>query len=136
METEIITAIIAMVFLACGLLYLEKAKRLKAKGVAVQSIIIKNNYKAFGLDRTGDYYPVVKFQTTNNEWITQELNICQNRPMKEGAVINILYNPENPQEVHINSAMHLTYLPWLLTILGVVVLAFFCLELFEITNVL
>jgi len=136
LENELILALTSLVVLAMGLLYLERVNRLSVTGKKAAAIIISNNYKIYGNDRPDIYYPVVRFQTLNNNWVTQELSFGTNPPKAEGSTINILYNPANPQEVQINSGMHLTFLPRLLTIAGACGVALTCLELLEFTNII
>ena len=60
------------------------------------------------------YFPVVRFLTEKQEWITQELDIGQYPALEEGKKIRLIYNQENPEEVEINSIFRLENLPPLL----------------------
>jgi len=86
-------------------------------GQTVKGIVFKNNYKVFGANQ-GLYFPVVRFLTAKNEWITQELSIGQNPPMEEGKKITLVYDPENPSEVDIKSPFRQEFLPRILVAVG------------------
>jgi hypothetical protein len=82
------------------------------------------------------YYPVVRFLTDKQEWITQELNTGYSPAKKEGTKLEIIYDPNDPQSIQINSAFQLKILPRLLIIAGIVLLLFGFSELFDITQLL
>ncbi len=113
---------------------MEKGKRLSKIGKKAKGIVFKNNYKISGTDSRGIYYPVVRFLTENNEWITQEVDVGTNPPMAEGKEIEVLYDPNNPNEVIINSDLRLAYMPSFLTLIGIFGIVMTCLELLDITN--
>jgi len=135
-DKEITIAVIAIFLLTIGLLRLEKSSRLKKKGKKAKAIIFANNYKILRPDTRGKYYPVVRFVTEDNEWITQELDFGQNPPMPEGKEVEVLYDPLEPQEVIINSAIQVVYVPWLFITLGICGFILSALELLDITNII
>lgn len=130
----IILVAISLVFLYVGLMLLEKGKRFKAKGKKGIATVIKNNYRNIDNDSRGIYYPVVQLITQNNQTIIQQLNFGSNPAKKVGSTVQLLYNPDNPQEVQINSELHLTYLPLFFILIGSLIIILVCLELFDIIN--
>lgn len=133
-EGEIILGIISIALLAIGLFTFEKGKRLSKIGKKAKGIVFKNNYKVLGTDTRGTYYPVVRFLTERNEWITQEVDVGTNPPMAEGKEIQVLYDPNNPHDVIINSDLRLIYLPWFFILIGILGLVATCLELLDVTQ--
>lgn len=86
-----------------GVIYYPNGKKAKA-------VIFKNNVKRSGPD--GDlYYPVVRFTTDEQEWITQELSIGYSPAKPEGMKLEVIYDPENPTIVEINSPFQLGIFP-------------------------
>lgn len=83
-HNEIILALLSVAMLAFGLFSLERNKRLQRIGKKTTAVIFTNNYKSSHPTRRGNYYPVVRFVTEDEQWITQELNTGQNPPMREG----------------------------------------------------
>jgi hypothetical protein len=138
MEKEIGWAITGVLLLAAGLFGLEKVDRLKAKGKKVKGIVFKNNLRYSSGHSSNQmrtiYHPVVRFLTEDNVWITQELNIGVNPPMREGKEVNLLYNPQDPEEVILSNTLYTVFFPWGLTLAGIIILATACLDLLDITN--
>jgi len=134
MITIIILVSIALGFLYIGLKLLEKAKHLKATGKKAFGTVVKNNYQKSHNDNRGLYYPVIQFITKNNQTIIQQLNFGSNPPKNVGTKLQLLYNPDNPKEVQINSELHLTYFPWFFILTGSLIIILVCLELFDIIN--
>jgi hypothetical protein len=97
-------------------------------------VIFKNNYSKGSSGNSGTYHPVVRFLTDKQVWITQELSIGYNPPKKEGTKVEVIYDPEEPTDVEINSRFQLEILPRLLVCMGVLFLVLGFLELFEITQ--
>jgi len=135
-QNELIIAAISIGLLAIGLLFSEKNMRLKKTGKKAKAIIFTNNYRPKINGRGGIYYPVVRFVTEDNQWITQELDFGQKPPMTEGKEVEVFYDPKNPQEVVMNSYRIIIFLPWALIIAGTCGFVLSCLELLDITNLI
>jgi len=82
------------------------------------------------------YYPVVRFTTDTEEWITQELSVGYSPAKQEGTKLEVIYNPENPTEVAINSSFQLEILPRFLTAIGITGLIIALLEFLEVTQLI
>jgi len=134
MVTIIILVSISLIFLYIGLMLLEKAKRLKATGKEAMAIVIKNNFKNGNDDHNGMYHPVVQFITKDNKLIIRELDFGSTSKRDLNTEIPILYNPVRPQEVQINSALHLNYLPWFFILTGGLITTLVFLELVDLIN--
>jgi hypothetical protein len=101
-----------------------KGNRLLTSGKKAKAIIFKNHYKP-GTDIEFDaYYPVVRFLTDNQEWITQELSIGYSPAKAVGTELEVIYDPKNPNNVEPNSTFQLRILPRILVVIGVCGLVF------------
>lgn len=103
-------------------------------GKKAKAIVFKNNYHPGTGGNAGTYYPVVRFLTDRQEWITHELNIGYTPAREEGTELEILYDPEDPTQVEMNSTFQLKILHGILVILGVCGLIVAVLELLGITQ--
>jgi hypothetical protein len=135
MDTSIIVLIISGVLVVAGAILWRKGNHLLANGKKAHAIIFKNNYSTSG-SNGGVYYPVVRFLTDKQEWITQELNIGYSPPKPEGTKLEVLYDPDDPTNVEINSSMQLEFLPRLFVGLGIAGLIFGVLEAFDIIEII
>ncbi len=131
MENDIILTSLFTGFTIVGIVLDQKGKHLLLNGKRAQAVIFKNNRKRGGEQM---YYPVVRFKTETDVWITQELSIGYFPPKKEGKKVEVLYDPEDPTQVEINSSFQLEFIPKLFLVVGSCGLVFGILELFEITQ--
>ena len=119
METELIILFGSAIFIIVGIILWRKGSHLLSNGKKATAVIFKNNVKRSGSD--GDlYYPVVRFTTDEQEWITQELSIGYSPAKPEGTKLEVIYDPEDPTIVEINSSFQLEIFPRLLTAIGIV----------------
>lgn len=125
-----------MVVTIAGILLWQKGAQLLASGKKAKAIIFKNNYSRSNGGHSGVYYPVVRFLTDQQEWITQELSIGYYPAKKEGTELEVIYDPEDPTQVEINSAFQLEVLPRILVIIGFCGLLFGILELMGFTQLI
>lgn len=123
------------VFLVAGAVLWRKGNHLLKNGKTAEAIVFQNNFKPDS-DGGGEYFPVVRFLTDKQEWITQELNFGTNPKKREGTKLQVIYDPENPTDVQINSTFMLEILPRILCALGVMGLVFVTLEILDIINTL
>ena len=119
METELIILFGSAIFIIVGIILWRKGSHLLSNGKKAKAVIFKNNVKRSGSD--GDlYYPVVRFTTDEQIWITQELSIGYSSAKPEGTKLEVIYDPEDPTIVEINSSFQLEIFPRLLTAIGIV----------------
>ncbi|NOS91903.1 MAG: DUF3592 domain-containing protein [Cyclobacteriaceae bacterium] len=136
MNGELLILAISLVLIVVGVLLWQKGNHLLATGKKAKAIVFKNNYNA-GVGRDGGvYYPVVRFLTDKQEWITQELSVGYDPAIEEGTELEIIYDPDDPTTVEINSSFQLEVLPRLLIAIGICGLVFGFLELLEITQIM
>jgi hypothetical protein len=132
MSTEIWMIVGSAIVLACGVYLWQRAVHLVSNGNRAEAVIIRNNFNS-----SDDLYtPVVRFETDKKKWIEQELNISVKPKMQEGQKINVIYDPENPTDISINSTFFLEVMPRILVALGLFGLIFITLELLDVTSIL
>lgn len=134
MTKEIILLLISFAALGVGIQLWQKASHLLKNGKKAKAVIFKNNYSSGNSNSPGMYHPVVRFLTDKQEWITQELNVGYNPAKKEGTKLEVIYDPEDPTTVEINSAFQLEIILKGFVGVGAFGLIFGFLELFEITT--
>jgi hypothetical protein len=105
------------------------------KGKRTKAIVFKNNFKRSG-SSGGVYYPVVRFTTETNEWITQELSIGYFPAKAEGTQIEVIYDPGAPSHVEINTPFQLEIFPRLLVVIGICGFFWGVLKYLEFINIL
>lgn len=95
----ILIAAIAVVIVVSLIL---KRKKLLAAGIQAEGVVFQLNYvNDISVDTssgsTGMYYPVIRFLTKENEWITQQYDIGRYPSVyKEGDKVVIFYDPTDP----------------------------------------
>ncbi|MGL1888931.1 MAG: DUF3592 domain-containing protein [Reichenbachiella sp.] len=119
METELVIVFIAVIAFGIGAIQWQKGALLLSKGKKAEAVVFKNNYKRSGSE-SGVYYPVVRFQTEDQKWITQELDYGQSPAKPEGTKLEVLYDPDNPATVEVNSTFRLEILPRILVAIGII----------------
>ncbi|KAA5543372.1 DUF3592 domain-containing protein [Adhaeribacter rhizoryzae] len=126
MITEIILTILGVCFIIGGLIKIRDNNYLKSSGIKVKGIV-------YSLEqRKNLYYPIVRFRTKEDIWITKELGIGSNPShYPEGTQVDLIYNPENPEIVDLDSYTSLILAPRLFVIIGTGLIAYIFLSLFD-----
>lgn len=137
MFSDVALAILSFLFLGVGIKFWQRGSDLLTYGRKTDGTVVKN-VPSTEVSTKDDrcYYPVVRFINDKEEVVIKQLSIGYHPPIKVGTAVPIIYDPEDPSLVEINSGFQLSILPKIFVGLGVfgVILAF--LELLEITNVL
>ena len=140
MESDLTLCLISGIALVLGVILYQKNKPLLQNGKRTQAVIFQNK-----LDRSVDfnetlssrsiYYPIIKFTTDSNKQIIQELSIGYYPANAIGTKLEVIYNPDDPTNVEINSTLITKVLPTLLIAAGFVGFIVVVLEYAEITNI-
>ncbi len=133
MEEELIIVFIASIAVILGIVQWQKGNKLLGKGIKARAVVYKNINKSRNSD-SGYYYPVIRFQTEDDKWITQELNFGQTNPKEVGTELDILYDPQEPTIVEINSRFRLVILPRVLVSSGIVAIILGLLSYFDLIH--
>ncbi len=119
MESELVVGLISSVFIAIGAILWKKGDHLLFIGKKTQAVIFRNNYQSSG-SGGGLYYPVIRFKTESDEWITHELSTGHSPARPEGKKLEVIYDPEDPSNVALNNKFQLEILPRLMVSAGIV----------------
>ncbi len=119
MEAIIMIAISLVLFYA-AFAFRQKAKNLSGKGIEAEGVVF--DIVEGDTTRSLGRYPVIRFLTSQKEWITQEYNIgISPNLFKKGQKVSVLYNPDDPKEFIIKSAST-TVVPIVAIILALILL--------------
>jgi hypothetical protein len=119
MDIYLIISFASLIPMIVGVKHWEKGNNLISTGEKSEAVVFKNNFRRTGRDG-GMYYPVVRFLTKDKEWITKELSIGQTPAMQEGSKIKVIYDPDIPTEVEIDSTFRLEVLPRIFVAIGII----------------
>ncbi len=87
----------------------------KAQGTVIRMVYTRDS------DGGGGYSPVYSFRTISGQTIEIHDNMSSNPPQfKEGQIIDVLYDPQNPNKARINKWFNLYFVPLLLGFLGLI----------------
>lgn len=89
----IILPIFGLLFIGLSLLFLFKRNQISRKGVRTEGTVTDL------VRREGSRHvsPVIRFQTTNNEWITKSPDFWgTGRAPQRGDTVKVIYNPDDP----------------------------------------
>ena len=77
-------------------------------------------------------FPVIRFVTSQKEWITEQYNISTLPGfLKKGQKLIIIYNPDNPKEFFVKSRIN-SIVPVLLFIFGIIILSIGVIKLLHV----
>ena len=106
---------------------MNKASHLLLHGEKAAAVIIENTFKN---DRRGGvHYPVIRFLTKKDKWVIQELSIGTRPAVEAGTKLEVIYDPDNPNDVMIHSRWRMEIIPRLFLAPGIAGLILGFLEL-------
>ncbi len=92
---------VAVIFIA--IIALSKYKKISAKGIEAEGVI----FDIESSPATGDstiIFPIVRFVTEKNEWITQKASVgIIFYSYKKGQSVTVVYSKDNPTDFYIKS---------------------------------
>lgn len=135
MDPELVIVILSSILLIVGVKLWQDGKHLLKNGKTATAVIFRNNFKSALEGGSGLYYPVVRFLTDKQEWITEELGIGYKPKKREGTKLEVIYDPENPTDVEIHSILSLKLLPLLFIITGIVGVVLASLEYLGVVHI-
>lgn len=120
----VIILAVSLPFLIIGLVDVRKAQVMVQEFVTASGSVIDNEYRS----RTDpedsaktywSYYPIIRFRTVKgNEVVFTDREGSYPPKYEVGDVVDVLYNPENPQDAIINSWMSIWMGPLWFTMIG------------------
>ena len=102
MSTLITLISISLIFSTVAILFLLKYKKIRRNGVLTEGVV-------FDLKKEKDFdfqirYPIIRFCTKKNEWVTEQNKIGALPGLyKKGAIVKIIYDPDKPSSFFIQS---------------------------------
>lgn len=135
MAEELVIIFFSLVILMLGIKSISQWRGIDSTGVQAEAVVFSNNYKASG-DGVGLFFPVLRFMTTDDQWITTELKMGCNPKIPEGTKMHIVYDPEDPQKICFQDQGEKSVLSFVLIIFGVAGLVFGILEYLEYIDLL
>jgi hypothetical protein len=115
---DVLLMIIPAVFIVIGVVFWRRASYLQENGKKADATIIDSVFERSG--DGGSYYPVVRFLTDKQQWVVKQLDVGYNFPKKKGTRVEVVYDPEEPTNVLINSVYVLAIMPRVFVCIGVV----------------
>lgn len=80
-------------FLTLGIGKLNERRKLLRIGVKAEGVVFSVEYERSSDNSRGIYYPVVRYKTTENEWVTKQYGIGSSpSAYTEGDEVNIVYD--------------------------------------------
>ena len=116
----IVFSLVGGLLAAIGVFILIRTRIFIGKAQEVKGTVIQMVYSRSS-NGGGGYSPVYQFTTIEGQTIVVADNLSSNPPMfKEGQVVDVLYDPENPQKARIKRWMSLYFVPLLLGGMGLI----------------
>lgn len=111
------TVFLSVVVLTIGMLLWRRGNRILRERTRVKATIIENIRRK---DSEGSdiYYPVIQFLTVKQKLITIELNVGFLPAIAIGGKMNVVYNPNDPNDIVIWPGIQLEIVPRLLAAAG------------------
>lgn len=94
-ETVMVLFVVGLALFLFGWVKYRERRRLLRTGIRAKGVVFQviNN----GNSSSTTYYPVVRFLTAANDWVTEKYRTGGNRwTYKEGDTVNVVYDPLNP----------------------------------------
>jgi hypothetical protein len=114
----VIFTLLGGLFVLIGLFLFIRTRMFISRAQEVKGTVIHMVYR-HSSEGGGGYSPVYQFRAINGQMVEIQDSLSSNPPMfHEGQVIDVLYDPENPQKARIKKWMNLYFVPILLGGLG------------------
>jgi hypothetical protein len=116
----VIFGLVGGLLVVIGLFILIHTRMFISRAQEVKGTVIRMVY-THSSEGGGGYSPVYQFRTVTGETVVVQDGLSSNPPMfKEGQIIDVLYDPANPQKARIKKWLSLYFLPTLLGGLGLI----------------
>lgn len=125
MSTEMIIGIVMVgvgfLMIGIALFSLIHTRNFINNSEKTQGTVILNLYQADS-EGGGGYTPIFEFRTLQGKKMEVSSNLGTNPPQfKVGQIVEVLYDPENPEGARINKGLNLYYVPSFLGLFGLIV---------------
>jgi hypothetical protein len=121
---ELITLIaplfLGIAFIIVAMTLLTKRNRIIQNGIEVEGVIF--DFEISNFSNTNNMkYPIIRFVTKENSWITKTANYSQPF-LKRGQKITVVYIKDNPEEFIFKTSFDVSKLAYLFLVLGIIIL--------------
>lgn len=107
--------VVGVSFLVVALIRLQQRARLNKIGIVTEGVVIRVEYEGH---RKPCYYPVVRFLTPQQKWVTARYNVGTNpSSFTEGETVQLRFDPVDPTCFTITSS-YTNSLYWLFVLFG------------------
>lgn len=115
----IVFPLVGLLLVVIGVFIFVRTRSFISSSQEVKGTVVRNAYHSGS--EGGGYAPVFGFTTIAGQRVEVEDNMQSNPPQfREGEVVDILYDPQNPSRARINKGMNLYFAPILLSIMGMI----------------
>lgn len=117
----IVFPLIGGLLLAIGVFLFVRTRMFISRAQEVKGTVVRMVWSGGGSEGGGGYSPVYQFRTMDGQTIVVTDSLSSNPPMfKEGQMIDVLYDPANPQKARIKKWMNLYFTSVLLGGMGLI----------------
>ncbi len=134
MNSEIILVLVSGGLIAAGAYFWQRWSHLVHYGKKADGIVFDHRVE-YGRETT-TYFPIVRYKTPDNKEYAHELRIGRETPKQKGSIVRLVYDPEDPTNVEIDSRTMLELVPRALVVAGTFGLVLVLFEVFDITALL
>ncbi len=97
----ILLLLMGIVFIVGSSVMKKKKRKILENGIETEGVIFQmSNDGSFN----NDSYPIIRFITKKQEWITEQYDVSGPFLNKPGKKITVVYNPDNPKEFVVKTA--------------------------------
>ena len=130
MVTIVVTLLIAVLLIVFSVNILSKFKFIERNGVEVEGIVFDSQTSS--TTDTNVSYPIIRFLTKENDWITEESKIGTIPGLyKSGEKLTVVYENGNPKNFYIKNIKSYS-VPYIMISIGVVLIILGILKLIGI----
>ena len=117
----IVFSLVGLLLAAIGIFIWIRTRIFLSTAQEVKGTVIRMVYSSGGSEGGGGYSPVYQFRTIEGQTVEAGDSMSSNPPMfHEGQVIDVLYDPKNPQKARIKKWMSLYFVSVLLGGMGLI----------------
>lgn len=115
----IVFPLVGLLLIAIAVFILMRTRSFISSSQEVKGTVVRNVYRSSS--EGGGYAPVYSFTTIDGRPVEVEDKLQSNPPQfREGAAVDILYDPQNPSRARVKKWMNLYFAPALLSGMGVI----------------
>jgi hypothetical protein len=121
--TALVLGVIGAIFTLIGAIMFDRRKKLMKTGIQVEGIVFSIEHEIRSNDSMGLNYPVIRYLTLQNEWITKkhDIGISGTSSYKEGDSVTVIYDPNDNCSFTLNDTSS-KIMPFIFLLIGAAML--------------